>query len=127
MFAKIITIATFLLWLPVPAIATDHTQQVVLEAGVTFLDGGSCVETDGTTGLSMADGQCITPADYNVMFSYENLEATQTLFPLDGDTTVAEQYDIEPDVASARPRLFMGEVLPTFAEAVFLASGRWIL
>jgi len=125
MFVKLITITTLLLWLPVPAVAIDHTQQVELEAGVTFLDGGACVEADGTTGLSMADGQCITPADYDIMFSYENLDIP-TQDPFDGDQTVAEQYDIAPDVASTRPRLFMGEVLPTFAKAVQLASGRWV-
>ncbi len=116
-----------LLALAAPVQAIDHTQPVVIEAGATFLDNGVCVEADGTTGLSMADGQCVTPADYDIMFGYDVLSQTPTFDPFDGDQTVAEAYDIQPDVASTRPRDFMGVSIPTFAEAVKLASGRWIL
>ncbi len=118
MFVKLFTITLVLLALSAPAYAIDHTQPVVIEAGATFLDGGVCVEADGTTGLSQADGQCVTPGDYDIMFSYNVLSQTPTFDPFDGDQTVAEAYDIQPDVASTRPRSFMGIEYPSFAAVV---------
>ncbi len=118
MFVKLFTITLVLLALAAPVQAIDHTQPVVIEEGATFLDGGVCVEADGTTGLSQADGQCVTPSDYDIMFSYDVLSQTPTFDPFDGDQTVAEQYDIQPDVASERPRNFMGVEYPSFATVV---------
>lgn len=92
------------------------------EEGATF-DGGICWEADGTEGLTRYDGECVTPADYDEIFSFENLSnEPSTVF--DG-RSVAEVYGLTPNVrASERPRLFEGDVEPTFAETVrILHSG----
>ena len=69
----------------------------------TVYDGGSCVEPDGSPGLVGIDGQCITAADYDIIFGYDNLAATPSLV-IEGKS-VAEVYGIEPDEppASQRP------------------------
>lgn len=77
-------------------------QAVELEPGATFLDGGRCVEADGTPGMSGVDGQCVTAADYDLLFSREALSKVETLNPFDGDTTVAEQAGIVDDIPSER-------------------------
>lgn len=100
-------------------IATAKADEVQLEEGATF-DGGICWEADGTEGIATIDGQCMTPADYDEMFSYENLEAT----PMwrNPEVSVAEAYGITPDSpkASDRAITFMGENLGTFTEIVFV-------
>ena len=100
---------------------------IELEPGATF-NGGTCIEADGTPGLSQMDGQCITAADYDILFSYENLSTVETFDPFDGDTTVAERYNIEPgSQASERPRSFMGQELPSFAGDIKVTHGLFIL
>ncbi len=94
-------------------IAVLSIAAVPLEDGAVFNGDGTCTEADGT--------QCVTPADYDVMFSYENLSSVLTQYPFDGDTTVAEQYNIEPGIASERPRIFQGEPRSSFAQSVRLA------
>ena len=104
-------------------------REVVLENGATFFENGTCVEADGTPGLSQMDGACVTAADYDEMFSYENLSTVETFDPFDGDTTVAEKYSIEPESrASERPRSFAGEQLDTFVGVVLrLSNGLYLL
>lgn len=101
-------------------------QAVELEEGATF-EGGVCWEADGTEGVAALDGQCVTPADYDELYSYEALAAT----PLHGNTgqTVAEAYGITEDSpkASVRARSFMGSVEPTFVEYVAIVHGRQVL
>ena len=99
---------------------------IELEEGATF-DGGICWEADGTEGISHYDGQCVTPADYDAMYSYENLStvvalaSATTSYP--DDATIAEIYGITPedDPASDRP-IGVGLVEPgeerTFKERV---------
>jgi len=104
----IITTLLLLLMVAAPAGALE------LEPGATF-DGGICWEADGTEGLSAPDGQCITPADYDEMFSVENLSTV----PLHADptVTVADAYGVTGQ-ASERPRIFMGVEYDSFAGVV---------
>ena len=99
---------------------------VELEEGAVFYDNGRCVEADGTEGLSAGDGQCITPADYDELFSYENLAAIEALNPHDGSTTVAEVYNIDPELPASLRLLGVGlvEVPFTFVE---VAGGQVML
>ena len=72
--------------------------------------------------MPTAWGECLTAADYDERFGYDNL-STIEVHVLPG-MTVAEVYDIDPDIAaSERPRDFMGEPLPTFA--VVLTDTTW--
>ena len=75
-----------------------------LEDGATF-DGGLCWEADGTEGLSSADGQCVTAADYDAMFSYENLSTVPSSRWGDEGKSIAEVDGVVDDgvVASERP------------------------
>lgn len=97
---------------------------IVLEEGATF-DDGICWEADGTEGISTFDGQCITPADYDVIFSYENLSSIPVGYQWDGTEyegmSVAEVYGIElvDDPASDRPiGVGVSADLRTFKERV---------
>jgi len=117
----LITLVGLTIWLLAAqtekADAAEH-----LEEGATF-NGGICWEADGTQGLAVPDGQCITPADYDIMFGYDNLSTVPTQYPFDGDTSVAEAAGIIRDSipASIKPRSFMGESLPSFAEVILKA------
>ena len=106
--ATMIVIAMLLI--AAPAMAT--------ETGVTFNDDGTCTEADGTAGLGMMTGDCITPADYDLLFSYENLEATPSQIS-GSDQSIAAEAGIVDDTPSERP---VGEGLIeegwTFAERV---------
>lgn len=99
---------------------------IEFEAGAKF-NGGICWEADGTEGVTRYDGQCITPADYDVIFSFENLSAAPAL--LGNGRSVAEVYGITADSpkASVRERFFQGSPEPTFVEYVALLHGRPIL
>ena len=93
-----------------------HADDIVLEPGATF-DGGICWEADGTEGVSMLDGSCMTPADYDRLYSYDNLATT---FDLYTGESIADLYGITPDAApaSVRPIVFMGVNYGTFATYV---------
>lgn len=86
------------LLMPAAALADE----IQLEAGATF-DGGICWEADGTEGLAAFDGQCVTPADYAEIYSFENLDA----HPSQGDPSVsiAEAAGITADSPPADERL----------------------
>ena len=80
---------------------------VGLEEGATF-DGGVCWEADGTEGFSHYDGECITPADYDAMFSFEALDAIPSvIFP---DRSIAEVAGITPDPPASERLLGVGLV-----------------
>lgn len=110
---KTVIILVFaLMWVAISATAAFG--EIELEEGATF-DGGICWEADGTEGISTFDGQCLTPADYDAIYSYENLSSIPAVedcwpgTPCDVDTegvrSIAEVYDIQPDddPASDRP------------------------
>ena len=90
-----------------------------LEAGATFFDNGTCVEADGAEGIAMLDGSCVTTADYDVMYGYENL--AEVASSTDPTVSIAEEYNMTPDapVASEREREFNGVRLGTFREIVY--------
>ena len=74
---------------------------IEMEEGATF-NGGRCVEADGTPGLSSGTGECVTAADYDEAFSFENLSQTQTLTP-GSEMSIAEEAGlVDSGVASDR-------------------------
>ena len=89
------------------AIAIAVTFTVTLEPGATF-DNGVCWEADGTEGIAMADGQCMTPADYDIIFGYDALAAREVGQEWNGTVfegqTVAQVAGLTPEpAASLRP------------------------
>jgi hypothetical protein len=124
---RTITIAAAL---TVALTAAPAAADIELEAGATF-DGGICWEADGTEGIATFDGQCLTPADYDAIYSFENLSqlpTAQTCWPGTGCAvgdagveSIAESAGMTPadDPASERP---LGDGLVdepfTFVEAV---------
>lgn len=116
----LLTAAILVALMATPVIADT----VLLEEGVTFYDDGTCIEADGTPGLSSADGSCVTAADYDEMFSYENLST----IPSQNDSTksVAEVYDINLEVPASLRLLGIGLVDEPFTFRV-LANGLVIL
>ena len=72
-----------------------------LEPGATF-DGGICWEADGTEGIAMYDGQCMTPADYDAIYSFENLSNVPSIS--DPSVSIAEHYEMTPDVVTPSDR-----------------------
>jgi hypothetical protein len=80
-----------------------------LEPGATF-DGGVCWEANGTEGMSMPDGQCMTPADYDAIFSFENLDSIPSLTPGSTQSLAAEAGLVDDGPASER---MLGEGLVT--------------
>lgn len=117
----IATLALVIALVPATAIAQAPEMSGVPEpeAGTAYFEDGTCVEADGTAGLVGGDGQCITPADYDILFGYDNLAATR--LQTDESQSVAEAYNITPDGPSASERLLgegLVEVPFTFVDAV---------
>ena len=84
----------------------------VYEEGATF-DGGICWEADGTEGISTAWGDCMTAADYDELYSYENLAVTPNAY--DPSISIADTYELVPDEVPASTReLGAGLVAETF-------------
>ena len=106
--------------LTVTMFATPALADIAFEDGATFHDNGSCHEHDGTAGIGTADGQCMTPADYDEIFSIENLNSVETLNPFDGDTSVAEAAGLTDDGPASVRELGAGlvDVPFTFVEHV---------
>lgn len=99
---------------------------VLALAAPAFAATGCIDEVTGEPGLPSIDG-CITPAEYDEMFSYENLSTVPSLSPL--YETVAEAYNITPESPVARDRLIgvgLVEVPFTFKDAVRQAAGVWL-
>jgi hypothetical protein len=88
--------------------ATPATASIELEAGATFYDNGTCVEQNGAPGFGMPDGECITVADYDEMFSYENLSSIPSL--TNPSLSIAEEAELEPDVSASERLLGIGLV-----------------
>ncbi len=76
------------------AIAIVIALTAATEPGATF-DEGTCWEADGTQGAAMPDGQCVTPADYDAMFSVENLSTIPSI--TNPDLAVAEEANLVDD------------------------------
>ncbi len=92
--------------------------EVPLEEGATF-DGGRCWEADGTEGLAMPDGECRTPADFDIMFGYDNLSTVES--QTQPGRSVADVYNIKPEPAASERPLGSGlvEVEERFSEIVY--------
>ena len=111
----------------ITALAVATIFAVTLEAqatepGATF-QNGICWEADGTEGFAMPDGECVTPADYDAMFSYEILAETPIGSQWDqtpyAGQSVAEVYDLAPEPVASERILGVGVSEPfTFVEAV---------
>lgn len=74
-----------------------------LEEGATFGDG-VCWEADGTEGIPALDGECVTPADYDEIYSVEVLAETPSI--QDPTKSIAEVYEMDvtdPTPASDKP------------------------
>ncbi len=112
----------------VAALAANVEKADALEPGAVFYDNGTCIEADGTEGLSAADGECVTAADYDEMFSYENLSTIPSL--TQPDMSIAEEVGLEPEPAASERPLGSGlvEVEERFGEIVYrLHNGLLIL
>lgn len=111
-------IATLLVVGAILAPTAAHAAEIVLEEGATFTEDGRCYEADGTPGMGAADGQCITEADYNELYSYENLAATPSA--ADPTQSIAERYGMVDDGVPAAERVLGGGLTEpfTFAQLV---------
>jgi len=97
------------------------TPVAALEDGATYYDNGTCIEADGTPGLTAIDGECVTTDDYNELFGYDNLAATPD--PLDPSRSIADTAGIVDDgrPAAERRMVFQGVDYGTYTDAVRLA------
>jgi hypothetical protein len=84
-------IAAIILTVAIPATANADE-----DVSVGCLD-----EVTGEAGLLQYDGNCVTPAEYDVLFGFENLSTIPD--PTDPTRSIAEVAEIVPDVASERP------------------------
>ncbi len=87
--------------------AATIVQAQAVEPGATFNGDGTCMQ-DGEPGLSMADGQCVTAADYDAMFSYEALTQVESLIPAYTGRSVADVYLIDPVIPASLRMLGVG-------------------
>jgi len=113
---------------------TTTVQAVELEPDVTWdHDNHICWEASGEQGIITFDGQCMTPTDYDTIYSFESLSQIPTVQACWPGTscgpdaeTIAEAYGMVDDgvAASDRP-LGVGLVEPgtetTFREKVSAA------
>jgi len=100
------------------AVVAAPVSAVELEPGATFNGDGTCMQ-DGEAGLSMADGQCVTAADYDILFSYDSLSEVESQIPAYAGRSVADVYLIDPVVPASLRMLGIGLVEPfTFIELV---------
>lgn len=100
-------------------VALGAAPAIAQEAGVTFFENGSCTEADGTPGMARFDGTCTTAAEYDELFSVENLSTVPSA--LNPDISIAEEAGLVDDgvVASEKPRgVGLVEEPITFAEDV---------
>ena len=80
------TAITMVMLLAAPAAATE-------EGAIFNEEDGTCVEAGGAPGLSTFDGQCVTEADYDIIFGYENLASVSSL--VDPSRSVVEVRHID--------------------------------
>ena len=97
----------------IAAIALATVLTIATEPGATF-DGPTCWEADGTEGMSTYYGQCVTPADYDALFSYANLSTIPSAH--DPSTSIAEEAGLVDDGPASERILGVGVAVPfTFA------------
>jgi len=90
---------------------------VVLVVSIAVAFAGPRVdEVTGDAGLMQGDGDCVTPAEYDVLFGYANLSTVES--QTNPGMSVAAVYRIVDDVASDRVTVFMGVTYPSFRETV---------
>ena len=96
---------------------------VAIEEGATFNGDGSCVEADGTVGVSTLWGECVTPADYDATFSADELAQVES--QASPGRSVADVYGVVADDVPSERVLGSGfGATFTFDEYVVrLASG----
>lgn len=82
------------------------------------VDDGTCTDDNGEPGLYNGAGECITEAEYDKRFGYDNLATIPSY--ADPTRSIAEVHGITPhdDPASHRPRFFAGIELPSFARLI---------
>lgn len=97
--------------LAVPAAATAS------EEGATFFEDGSCQEADGTPGTSMIDGKCLTIADYDYLYSFENLDTIQSL--TDPTQSIAAEAGITAEDNPASERILGAGLVADGQERTF--------
>ena len=82
-----------------------------LEEGATFFENNTCVEADGATGFAAGDGQCITTADYDEMYSVENLSTVPSSTSKTGQSIAEEAGLVAADDGGAASDRQLGEGL----------------
>jgi hypothetical protein len=104
-------------------VALLATPAIALEEGVTAHGDGTCTEADGSKGLTQGDGECITAADYDVMFGIENLSTIPSL--IDPSLSVTDVWDLDPTIKPTDRVLGVGlvDVLATYPA---ILDGAWI-
>lgn len=73
------------------------------EEGAVFDEVNHVCTQDGVQGVTTFDKQCMTPADYDEVFSYENLSTVVSTRAVDNGATIAEVYEMEPPTADTPP------------------------
>lgn len=86
----VITIVITILLLAAPAAATEDRSTGCLD------------EVTGEPGLQMVSGECVTPAEYDEIFGFENLSEVPSL--MNPELSVAEVYGLTPDPTPASQR-----------------------
>lgn len=114
LFATLIMVGV----LVTPAVAAAQ------EEGATFFEDGSCVEADGAVGVSMIDGTCSTIADYNELFSYENLAATPSA--IDPSVSIADEAGLVDDVVPPALRVLGEGVSEPHQFVDYFAPESWV-
>ena len=102
----IIAAALIVGMLPTAALATE-------DISVGCLD-----EVTGEAGLRNATGECITPAEYDALFSFENLSTIPSI--IDPTVSIAEEAGLVDDGVPASERILGAGVSDpfTFREVV---------
>ena len=91
-------------------VAMLATPAAASEPGATFYEDGSCNEADGTRGLSQPDGDCLTIADYDALFSFENLSTVPSA--IDPSVSIAAEAGLVNDDVPASQRELGDGVTP---------------
>lgn len=87
--------------------ATPALADMEWEAGAEFDEVNHVCTQDGVAGVTTPDRQCMTPADYDEIFSYKNLSEIPIGDEWNGTSleglSIAEAYDIQPPAVDPTP------------------------
>ena len=86
----------------VAAAATVALLATPAVASADDISAGCTDEVTGEAGLLRYDGECVTPAEYDAIFSFENLDSIQSL--TDPTQSIAAEAGIVDDDAPASER-----------------------